>query len=255
MGVVGSSAGVYGKLPAHGDFIQRNLSASFVKPWDEWLQHFVAGAKEKIGADWLDIYLTSPIWRFALSHGAVDDACWAGVLMPSVDLVGRYFPFTVALRIPDGVNPFEFLDSQSAWYTRVEELALGALNGDMSLDDLVDALADVELSVAAVYTATGARLDAYCMQVETAAAAPAPASVYSCMLDALLVQLLRSYSLWSTTGSERVAPCVFDVPGLPPVSKLPAMLDGDWQRWGWEQPYAPRAEGVESNMRIDGVSQ
>ena len=52
-----SEAGVYGKLPAHGDFIQRNLPSAFVRQWDVWLQHFVAGAKEKIGADWLDVYL------------------------------------------------------------------------------------------------------------------------------------------------------------------------------------------------------
>jgi type VI secretion system protein ImpM len=233
-----SGPGVYGKLPTHGDFIQRNLSPAFVKQWDVWLQHFVAGAKEKIGADWLDIYLTSPLWRFVLSHGVVDEGRWAGILMPSVDQVGRYFPFTIALRLPDNQNPLEFMSMQSSWYSGIEELALSALNGELLLDDLVQALADVPLSLASAYISTGAVVESYAMQIDMATEEPLAAAVYPCMLDALLVKLLSSYSLWSTTGSERVAPCVFDVQGLPAVGKLPAMLDGQWRQWGWVRPCA-----------------
>lgn len=238
------SVGVYGKLPAHGDFIQRNLSSSFIAPWDEWLQHFIAGTKEQLGADWLDMYLTSPIWRFALSHGTVDGERWAGILMPSVDQVGRYFPFTVATKMPDEQNPFAFLAEQTAWYTGVEELALQALDGEIALDDLAEALTTIELAPAAPYTASDAALDSYAMHVElfeSAAGAPSPATTYPCLLDALLVKLSRSYSVWSTSGSERVAPCVFVTPGLPAVNKLAAMIDGQWQHWGWQQPYARRA--------------
>jgi len=84
--------GLYGKLPAYGDFIFRNLNSSFITPWDEWLQHFISGTQEQIGEGWLDIYLTSPIWRFVLSPGVIDNKMWAGLMMPSVDRVGRYFP-------------------------------------------------------------------------------------------------------------------------------------------------------------------
>lgn len=236
-----SGPGVYGKLPTHGDFIQRNLPPNFVKSWDVWLQHFVAGAKEKMGADWLDIYLTSPIWRFVLSHGVIDEGRWAGILMPSVDQVGRYFPFTIAIRLPDNQNPMEFISLQSSWYTGIEELGLSALNGEISLDELVQALAEVKLYLDAAYTPAGMPLESYAMQVEMEFEEQSAASVYPCMLDALLVKLLSSYSVWSTTGSERVAPCVFDVQGLPAVSKLPAMLDGQWQQWGWMQPYMLQA--------------
>ena len=229
--------GVYGKLPAHGDFIQRNLSPGFVRQWDVWLQHFVAGAKDKMGADWLDIYLTSPMWRFALSHGVIDDSRWAGILMPSVDQVGRYFPFTIAVRLPDNLNPMEFMSFQMPWYSAVEELGLLALNGEIELDDLVQALAEVKFPLDSAYTATGKLTDSYAMQIDMEFEEQSAASAYPYMLDALLVKLLSSYSIWSTTGSERVAPCVFDVQGLPAVSKLPAMLDGQWQQWGWTQPF------------------
>lgn len=234
-----NSPGVYGKLPTHGDFIQRNLASSFITPWDEWLQHFIAGTKEKIGADWLDMYLTSPIWRFALSHGVINESRWAGILMPSVDQVGRYFPFTVAVKMPDEQNPLEFLAQQSPWYAGIEELALLALDGEILLDELVAELTTVELSADVTYAATGIKLDSNAMQIDMGLDAQSPASTYPCMLDSLLVKVMSSYSIWSTTGSERVAPCVFDAPGLPAVSKLPAMLDGQWQHWGWPQPYAP----------------
>ena len=236
-----SGPGLYGKLPTHGDFIQRNLPSTFVKQWDVWLQHFVAGAKEKIGADWLNIYLTSPIWRFVLSHGVIDDGRWAGILMPSVDQVGRYFPFTIAVRLPDNQNPLEFMSLQTSWYTGIEEIALRALNGELLLDDLVEELAGVTLHLETAYAPTGALVESYSMHVDMEFEEQSTASVYPCMLDSLLVKLLSSYSLWSTTGSERVAPCVFDVQGLPSVSKLPAMLDGQWQQWGWTQPYALQA--------------
>lgn len=233
--------GVYGKLPAHGDFIQRNLSPAFVRQWDVWLQHFVAGAKDKMGADWLDIYLTSPIWRFALSHGVVDDSRWAGILMPSVDQVGRYFPFTIAVRLPDNMNPMEFMSFHASWYSAVEELGLRALEGEIELDDLVQALTEVTGPQDSVYASSGTITGSYAMQIDMEFEEQSAASAYPYMLDALLVKLLSSYSIWSTTGSERVAPCVFDVQGLPAVSKLPAMLDGQWQHWGWTQPYALRS--------------
>lgn len=232
------NVGLYGKLPTHGDFIQRNLPSGFISEWDAWLQHYVAGAKEKIGADWLDIYLTSPIWRFVFSHGVIDESHWAGILMPSVDQVGRYYPFTVAMRLPDYINPLEFISLQTAWYNEIEELALSALDGDYLLDDLMDEIASIDLNIDSSYMPRSALQDSYAMQIELEFEEQSVSSVYSHFLDALMVKLLRSYSAWATIGSERVAPCLFSVQNLPSVAKLPAMLDGNWRQWGWQQPYA-----------------
>jgi type VI secretion system protein ImpM len=237
-----SEPGVYGKLPAHGDFIQRNLSPAFVREWDVWLQHFVAGAKEKIGADWLEIYLTSPIWRFAFSAGVIDEGRWAGILMPSVDQVGRYFPFTIAARMSANQNPMEFMSLQTSWFTAVEELGLRALNSEILLDDLVQELAGVKHHLESAYVVTDKLTESGAMQIDMEFEEQSAASVYPCMLDAVLAKMLSSYSIWSTTGSERVAPCVFNVQGLPGVSKLPAMLDGQWRQWGWMQPYTLQSE-------------
>ncbi len=236
------NAGLYGKLPTHGDFIQRNLPSVFVSEWDQWLQHFVAGAREKIGGDWLDIYLTSPIWRFVLSHGVIDENRWAGVLMPSVDQVGRYFPFTIAVQLPDSLNPLEFIALQSAWYNDIEALALRALEGEFTLDGLLEELMALEANVDTAYKPNAFPLDSYAMHIEMEFEEQSATSVYPHILDAMMVKLLNSYSAWTTSGSERVAPCLFSVQGLPAVSKLPAMLDGRWQYWGWQQPYLLQVE-------------
>ena len=54
-----SETGIYGKLPANGDFLLRNLPTGFVNSWDQWLQQFMSNTREYIGGEWLDIYLTN----------------------------------------------------------------------------------------------------------------------------------------------------------------------------------------------------
>ena len=90
-------AGWYGKLPCLGDFASRRLDAEFITPWDAWLQRCIATSRQQLGEQWLDIYLTSPMWRFILAPGICGERACAGVLLPSVDKVGRYFPLTFAL--------------------------------------------------------------------------------------------------------------------------------------------------------------
>jgi len=236
--------GLYGKLPSHGDFIQRNLPAVFIHEWDTWLQHYVSGAKEKIGEDWLDIYLTSPIWRFVLSHGVIDENHWAGILMPSVDQVGRYFPFTIAMKLPQDINPLEFVSLHTGWYSELEDLALAALDGDFLADELQSELSGVELILDSSYVPKGELLDSYALHIELELVEQSASSIYPHFLDAILHKILSSYSTWTTLGSERVAPCLFSVQNLPSVARLPAMLDGDWRKWGWHQPYTLNTEAI-----------
>jgi type VI secretion system protein ImpM len=93
---VTDAAGWYGKLPGLGDFATRRLPLRFVSKWDEWISAGLQCARESQGPDWLDGYLVAPIRRFWLAADVVDEQAWAGLLMPSVDRVGRCFPLTVA---------------------------------------------------------------------------------------------------------------------------------------------------------------
>ena len=87
--------GFYGKLPSHGDFLRRRVLDAFVDAWDPGCRSAWPRAETALGDRWLDVYLTSPAWRFCLRRGRAGPDPVAGVMVPSVDRVGRYFSVTV----------------------------------------------------------------------------------------------------------------------------------------------------------------
>jgi type VI secretion system protein ImpM len=92
--------GWYGKLPGMGDFAQRRLPNRFVSVWDRWLQNgfeYLRGAN----ADWEKSYLDSQVWFFILGSSVIGPRPWIGLLVPSVDSVGRYFPLTIAIELTE----------------------------------------------------------------------------------------------------------------------------------------------------------
>jgi type VI secretion system protein ImpM len=139
--------GWYGKLPAIGDFAARRLPAEFVARWDEWLQAGLAASRAQLGERWLDLYMNAPIRRFVLGPALLGPATWAGVLLPSVDRVGRHFPLTIATPLAGGAAAAAL----DAWFATIEPLALGALDLDASLDafDATVAAASLDMAVAA----------------------------------------------------------------------------------------------------------
>lgn len=92
-----AAPGWYGKLPGCGDFVSRRLEPGWIARWDAWLAQGLLAQRQQAPDAWLARYLAMPTWRFALAPGALagDHAWRVGVLMPSVDRVGRYFPLTV----------------------------------------------------------------------------------------------------------------------------------------------------------------
>ena len=135
--VTGGATGLYGKMPAHGDFVRRGLPAGFVAPWDAWLQAGIAAARATLGEGWDAAWDGAPAWRFALPAGACGPEAVAGLLMPSRDAVGRCFPLTLAA-IPAALPP------GAAWYDMLEALADRARAGVLDADALAAALPDPE---------------------------------------------------------------------------------------------------------------
>jgi type VI secretion system protein ImpM len=135
-------AGWYGKLPCLGDFASRRLPPEFITPWDAWLQRSIATSRQQLGETWLEIFLMSPMWRFALAPGVCGEHAYAGLLLPSVDKVGRYFPLTLALPISAEHADVVALLGVQAWYAELEHIGLAALNVDYSPDALEAALAE-----------------------------------------------------------------------------------------------------------------
>ncbi|VUD66120.1 hypothetical protein TDB9533_03509 [Thalassocella blandensis] len=232
-----NKTGLFGKLPAHGDFIFRDLSSHFINVWDEWLQGFVGSSREQLGENWLNVYLTSPIWRFALSEGVIDTNSWAGIMLPSVDRVGRYFPFTIVTQLPPKSNPTDFICNRPNWFQAMEDAALRALDGQLHIDDLVEELNDSNPMRKDLYDQGPPLHDVSNMVIKASNAEQPISAVLPFMMDAYLASSLKSYSVWSTRGSELIQPCLFTTKGLPPLSGISAMMDGYWSHWNWQEPF------------------
>jgi type VI secretion system ImpM family protein len=132
--------GWHGKLPVAGDFVTRRLHSVFVDAWDEWLSNGLAGLRERDADHWLGRYLASPPWRFVITQefmpSPLNAATWAGVLVPSVDRVGRYYPLTLVTRL-NGI-PAGHLEQAGlwSWLHKLEDLAVDAMLDEWSIDQL-----------------------------------------------------------------------------------------------------------------------
>lgn len=198
--------GWFGKLACLGDFASRRLPVEVVRACDRWLSDGLATSRAQLGERWLDVYLTAPLWRFVWAPGVVDRQWWFGILMPSVDNVGRYFPLLVAL-------PRAGLPSRAAlahWYDEVAQAALDTLQPGASTERFDRALHDA------------------------AQAAPAgdDAAVDSEALNLLAggdaAQRLHGRSLWWPLRSRGGESRLTIATGLPKPQMFGELLQGAW---------------------------
>lgn len=228
--------GVYGKLPAHGDFISREIPNHIANAWDAWLQGYVGTSQQVLGEDWLDIYLTSPIWRFCISDGIFDENAWQGIILPSVDRVGRYFPFSIVAKSGHGRLPTEAI-LDSVWFEQLESIALQALAGNMQLEQLIDAVKRIGVPSNGESVRLRLDLDNAGQVFEFNDDKPNVSNAYPQLIDMSFRQFGGTYSVWSTgLGSDRISPSFVTTTHLPTYRSAVALLDGLWQNRGWSTP-------------------
>jgi len=136
------SAGWFGKMPALGDFASRRLPDAWIAGWDAWLQHELVSAHEALGADaWRELYMVAPVRRFWLAAGLLTEQAWLGVLMPSVDSVGRHFPFTLAAPLHAGHADLVDALANDDWLDEADALAREVLDPAFDVAALEQAIA------------------------------------------------------------------------------------------------------------------
>lgn len=85
------TAWLFGKLPAHGDFVARGLDPCERETLDQWLTAELAAVRDGDGFQYR--YDAAPPWRFV----AEDVSGWrGGAIAPSIDAAGRRFPILVS---------------------------------------------------------------------------------------------------------------------------------------------------------------
>jgi type VI secretion system protein ImpM len=243
-----NTVGYYGKVPIRGDFISKGLPRSFIEPWDIWLQEAIFTSQEQLGSQWLDKYLTSPIYHFVLSPGICGESAWLGVLMPSVDKVGRYYPMTISSMLDANINPYLAIQKKQ-WFANLEKLALSCLHDNYDLDEFnkgIDKLQQENIYSAGDSHTLTERLNQKIFHTawqQSLDDTDLISELLPSILDSVLKEQCFAYSLWWTKGSELIAPSFLFSEGLPPFDGVTAMFDGNWQRWGWQRNYHPAPSG------------
>lgn len=236
--------GLFGKLPSHGDFLKRRVSDAFRHTWDEWLQECIAESQASLGSGWLDVYLTSPVWRFACAANACGSAPVVGLMVPSMDSVGRYFPLTLVAELPLGLPLLTAMRSAEPLLNDAERLVLDALDAEkLDFDDFDSRLEALGRQAGAI--------DWPRLGVDQAMASALMnegrhhhwhlpldpqsewASAFDQLLSARLASLYNPLVLWWSEGSSEVEPSCVLSKGLPTSSRFVAMLKGDWSEREW----------------------
>ncbi|NRF66434.1 type VI secretion system-associated protein TagF [Aquincola sp. S2] len=133
--------GWWGKLSSLGDFASRRVTPEWVRACDDWLARSIAISQQVLGARWLEVYLGAPVWRFAWAPGVIDRDWWFGVLMPSCDNVGRYYPLVVVQRRERPPIDRIGFDHLELWWMHVARAAMQTLGEPSTLESFEAALA------------------------------------------------------------------------------------------------------------------
>ncbi|MCC7200311.1 MAG: type VI secretion system-associated protein TagF [Gammaproteobacteria bacterium] len=218
-------AGFFGKVPCVGDFVKRRLAPDFVAAWDDWLQRGMHAGREQVGAGWHDLFLTSPVWRFAVDPGIAGSDAACGVMVPSMDRVGRLFPLTIALAVPQG-RATGLITTATGWLAAAEAEAIAVVTGDVadleSFDARVAGLADTVSATSWEAPTAWQAGDGWFMPIDEQAG---PSSAWQSLAISALGGGKPGVVFW-TAGSDLVVPGVFVSESLPAGDHFRVLLDG-----------------------------
>lgn len=216
--------GAFGKIPSVGDFFRISAPNGFVPIWDDWLQKCLVAGAQTYGPRWDGLYMSAPIWRFTLAEGIAGPKRIIGVLMPSVDRVGRRFPLTLmsALDGP-GSGPLDhFLNSDL--FTQLEDAALASLEDEASKDTLQDALTGLYVPDTDRHVSLSRRGPSVFLQQNTGLAS-APATLAA----EYIAGSVPRPSVWSAEVDNDTRLMVCD--GLPEGASMTGLFDLDADVW------------------------
>lgn len=92
--------GFYGKLPSRGDFVSRGLPRAFLDPWTAWMNDGLRACGQLGGGTAFAMKADAAPWNFSLAPGFAGPSAAAGFFLPSRDRVGREYPLTVVVLLP-----------------------------------------------------------------------------------------------------------------------------------------------------------
>jgi type VI secretion system protein ImpM len=218
-----SAFGAFGKMPALGDFFQFGLPRAFTEPWDRWLQQSLVAARGALGDRWTECYLSAPIWRFSLPAGLAGPNGTLGVMMPSVDRVGRQFPLTIAQPVAPDIGILHRHLALDATFGELEQVALAALE-----DDVTPGRIEADLAAVRLPPPPRAPLLQFAPTRLTLVAGPEGAA--AALAAARTRHDERASSVWSSRVGE--SSLLMIVNGLPDTAEVCGLFDQAAPVWG-----------------------
>ena len=221
--------GLYGKLPMKRDFISVSTPQAFLERWEPWIQGGIASSRLALGAQWQDIFLRAPIWRFWLGPEICGRPAM-GSFMPSVDGVGRFFPLTAfACAEPGRAFPSPQSDPQATWFAEIETMLLDALDEDAAYDRVLETLNRLPAPTSAPLAATDASVcDLFSATLVRAEAADALGAAFATLLAERERRQQAAGCFFWTIGGEDFPPATSFCLGLPDPNLLTTFLTGQF---------------------------
>jgi type VI secretion system protein ImpM len=223
------SCGLYGKLPMKRDFISVSTPHAFLERWEPWIQGGIAASRIALGAQWQDVFLRAPIWRFWLGAEICGRPAM-GSFMPSVDGVGRFFPLTAfACGEAGSIFPAPQSDPQAAWFAEVEAMLLDALDEDAAYDRVLETLNNLP-SPASMRppVAEAAIRDLFSATLVTADTPDSLEAAFASLLAERERRQQAAGCFFWTIGGEDFPPAALFCTGLPDPNVLTTFLSGQF---------------------------
>ncbi|QND54720.1 type VI secretion system-associated protein TagF (plasmid) [Phyllobacterium sp. 628] len=232
-------AGYYGKVPSKGDFISRRLDRDVRSKFDQWLQLALQSSRDMLADEWMELYLNAPIWRFYLEANICGPYPVVGMMIPSVDKSGRYFPFLVAAQIPDFALSVASIAQADEWLHSLESTLLSVLDDEFDIDYFDRQLTKRAFDLGALESpGTGVSAEA------TSAFAPLAA--------ALAGSKRGAQSVWWTSGSDRRKPGMSIYPGWPAAAAFASFFKDDTASSAFNEEFA-RARQSGQSLHNNGM--
>ena len=197
-----------------------------------------------IAGRWLDTYLTGPVWRFVLAAGICGEGAYTGMLVPSVDRVGRYFPLTVIAQLDAQDCPLAIACESTDWFESAETLVLGALEAEaLDFDTFDEQIALLRERLDGESAVEASRV----MNLLRDSEFPAESARWQLPLGdggslqgavnvlayREMTRTLQPFALWWTQGSGSMNASLLATRGLPEARSFVAMLSGNWAGADW----------------------
>ena len=214
----------------------RGAYRSFREPWTAGCRGH-RGSKQRLGAGWHDAFLSMPAWRFVLGPGLLGGNAWAGLMVPSVDAVGRYFPLAVACALPSAsLDPVATLLAAGPWFeTSSRSRSRRSRRAPIPRRSTPRSQRRFEARWLRLPEASDSTMPERARSRRWCASSSRPTP--ACRAPARYRRALcEPNSAWLAEPSELFGRALLLCEDLPPGEQFCAMMDGRWVEHGWGRP-------------------